>query len=79
MIERRKVWESEEYDKRNRTRVDCADALGNANPSLESQLSSAIQTGMIDNFECSHEISNQFVLALGLGVSDNGAVKLATQ
>ena len=26
---------------------------------------------MIDNFDCSHEISNQFVLALGLGVSDN--------
>lgn len=60
-MERRKAWESEEYDKRNRTRVDCADALGNANPSLESQLSSAIQT------------------ALGSGVSDNGAVKLATQ
>lgn len=78
-MERRKAWESEEYDKRNCTRVDCADTLGNTNPSLESSLSSAIRTGMIDNFECSHDVSNQFVLALGSGVSDNSAVELATQ
>lgn len=39
-MERRNKWRMEEYGKEDSTRVDNADALGDVNPSLDSELSS---------------------------------------